>query len=309
MNRNLIIGSRGSKLALWQAEYIKTRLEATFPQIPVKIEIIKTTGDILQSVSLAKISGKGAFTKEIEEALLRREVDLAVHSLKDLPTRMPENLEIRAITERESPFDAVVLPLDAEYKINSIKDLPEKAVVGTSSPRRQSQIKSARPDITFVEIRGNVDTRLRKLDAGECDALVLAHAGLRRLSLDARVSAVLSADEMLPAVGQGALGIEIRTNDEEISAIVKTLNNVPTEAACTAERAFLHSLGGGCQVPIAGFAEVSGEEIVLRGLVAAPDGATVFRGKMRGKIAAAELLGISLAENLLAEGARDILFS
>ncbi|HEX8339126.1 MAG TPA: hydroxymethylbilane synthase, partial [Pyrinomonadaceae bacterium] len=252
--REIIIGSRGSKLALWQSEWVRARLEAFDPGVRVRIEIFKTTGDVRLDVPLSTIGGQGAFTKELEVALLNRRVDVAVHSLKDLPTVTPEGLSITATPEREDPRDALVLRAGSATGTNSIKGLAEGAVVGTSSLRRIAQLKHLRPDARIKDLRGNVDTRLRKLDEGEYDALILASAGLRRLGLGGRISAAIEPGEMLSAVGQGSLGVETRTDDEETNALVARLDDPRTRAAVLAERALLRSLGGGCQVPIAAHA-------------------------------------------------------
>lgn len=307
MKEHLIIGSRGSKLALWQAEWTKARLEELHPQTKVSIEIIKTSGDLEQRAPLAVIGGKGVFTKELEEALLDRRIDLAVHSLKDLPTQLPEGLSIASITEREDTRDALVLREGLQIEQPSIKDLPEGLVVGTSSMRRLSQLKFLRPDLMVKDIRGNVDTRLRKLDAGEYDLIILASAGLRRLGLAHRISAPVDVADMLPAVGQGALGIESRSGDDETNDLLAPLNHAETRAACTAERSLLRALGGGCQLPIAGYAVVNGERLHLEGLVAEPSGATIIRDSTDGAVTDAEQLGNELAQRLLKGGADALL--
>src|ERR687886_1219277 len=237
----LVIGSRGSKLALWQSEWVKARLEALGAGASVRIEIFKTSGDVMRDVPLALIGGQGAFTKELELALLDRRVDIAVHSLKDLPTVVPEGLSITATPEREDPRDALVLRAGADAEGASLKSLAAGAVVGTSSLRRIAQLKHLRPDLRIKDLRGNVDTRLRKLDEGEYDALILASAGLRRLGLAERISAAIEQEEMLSAVGQGSLGVETRSDDEETNALVARLDDPRTRAAGTAERALLRS--------------------------------------------------------------------
>jgi hydroxymethylbilane synthase len=307
MKDRLTIGSRGSRLALWQAEWTRARLRELHPQVEVSIEIIKTSGDLMKTQPLAVIGGKGVFTKELEEALLDGRIDLAVHSLKDLPTVLPEGLTIAAITEREDVRDALVLRADLKLDQPSIKNLPEGFVVGTSSPRRMSQLKFLRPDLSIKDLRGNVDTRLRKLDAGDYDAIILASAGLRRLGLAERISAPVDVEEMLPAVGQGALGIETRCDDEEILKLLAPLNNQQTRAACTAERAFLRALGGGCQLPIAAHAAVNDERLRLEGLVARPSGETVIRDSIEGAAADAKEMGGELAARLLKGGAELLL--
>ncbi len=303
----LIIGSRGSRLALWQAEWAKERLSALHPRLSIRIEIIKTTGDKLKDVSLSVIGGRGVFTKELEEALLDGRIDLAAHSLKDLPTRLPENLSIAAITEREDPRDALVLRAGSLPAATSLKTLPPGATVGTSSLRRRAQLIHLRPDLRIKELRGNVDTRLRKLDAGEYDALILASAGLRRLGLGDRISAYLEPEEMLPAVGQGALALETRADDEQAMRLVAALDHAPTRAACEAERALLRELGGGCQVPIAAHAITTEDRLRLEGLVAGVNGATVIRERIETEIAGARQAGAELAARLLQRGAGALL--
>src|SRR5262245_52165053 len=246
MSRSLVIGSRGSKLALWQAEQAKARLLDLHPEIDVRIEIIKTTGDV-KTDPLSVIGGKGVFTKELEDALLDGRIDLAVHSLKDLPTILPDGLAISAICKRDDPRDALVVRDELKARAGSILNLPEQAVVGTSSQRRVAQLKSLRSDVVVRDVRGNVDTRLRKLDEGQYDALILASAGLRRLELEDRINAAISMDEMVPAVGQGAIAIETRADDAFTLAMTSGLDHRETRLACLAERAFLRSLGGGCQ--------------------------------------------------------------
>jgi hydroxymethylbilane synthase len=303
----IIIGSRGSKLALWQSEWVRARLEALDPTVSVRIEVVKTKGDVMRDVPLSTIGGQGAFTKELETALLERRVDVAVHSLKDLPTVVPEGLAITATPAREDARDALVLRRDADASRASIKNLPERAVVGTSSLRRIAQLKHARADVEIKDLRGNVDTRLRKLDAGEYDALILAAAGLRRLGLGGRISAAIETDEMLPAVSQGALGIETRADDGRTNALVARLDDARTRVAVLAERALLRSLGGGCQVPIAAHAVVTGGRLRLDGLVAALDGGEVIRDTVEGDADAAVLLGERLAARMLERGAATLL--
>ncbi|MBV8859086.1 MAG: hydroxymethylbilane synthase [Acidobacteria bacterium] len=305
--REMIIGSRGSKLALWQAEWVKARLEALDPEVRVRIEIFKTQGDVRTDVPLSTIGGQGAFTKELEVALLERRVDVAVHSLKDLPTVTPEGLSIKATPEREDPRDALVLRAGSAARADSIKSLADGAVVGTSSLRRIAQLKHLRPDVRIKDLRGNVDTRLRKLDGGEYDALVLASAGLRRLGLGDRISAAIEQAEMVSAVGQGSLGIETRSDDVETNALVARLDDPRTRAAVTAERALLRSLGGGCQVPIAAHATVQGGGLKLDGLVAALDGSRVLRESFEGDAGEAARVGEELAARLLERGAGEML--
>jgi hydroxymethylbilane synthase len=305
--REIIIGSRGSKLALWQSEWVKARLEALDPGVEVRIEIIKTMGDVRTDVPLSTIGGQGAFTKELEVALLDRRVDVAVHSLKDLPTVTPEGLAITATPEREDPRDALVLPAGPAARANSLRALAEGAVVGTSSLRRIAQLKHLRPDVRIKDLRGNVDTRLRKLDEGEYDALILASAGLRRLGFGRRISAAVAQEEMLSAVGQGSLGVETRSDDAVTNALVSRLDDPRTRAAVTAERALLRSLGGGCQVPIAAHATVEGGRLRIDGLVAALDGSQVLRDGLEGDATDARRVGEELAVRLLGRGAGELL--
>lgn len=309
MRHEIIIGSRGSKLALWQTEWVKSQLEALGAGVSVRIEILKTKGDVMRDVPLATIGGQGAFTKELEVALLERRIDIAVHSLKDLPTIVPEGLSIAATPEREDARDALVLPSGAAARRASIKNLPEGAIVGTSSLRRIAQMKHLRPDIRIKDLRGNVDTRLRKLDEGEFHAIILACAGLRRLGLAERISAPIETSEMLPAVSQGALGIETRADDAASNALVSRLDHAPTRAAVLAERALLRQLGGGCQVPIAAHATVSGDALRLDGLVAALSGGEVIRDLFEGEAANAEEAGAKLSARLSERGAARLLES
>lgn len=307
MKRQLVIGSRGSKLALWQAEWVRSRLEAAGAGTEVRIEIIRTEGDVRRDVPLAVIGGRGVFTKELEQALLERRIDVAVHSLKDLPTVVPGGLTVAAVAEREDPRDALVPRADKMHEGAAVKTLPRGACVGTSSQRRVAQLKFARPDLVVKDLRGNVDTRLRKLDAGWYDAVILAAAGLRRLGLAGRIGSYVSTEEMLPAVGQGALGVETRADDEEAIRLVRGLDHAETRAACEAERAFLRSLGGGCQVPIAAHASVRGGALRLEGLVAAPSGAKIVRDSVEGDARDAEAVGLALAERLRSRGAEALL--
>src|SRR5215475_2932679 len=308
---NLIIGSRGSRLALWQSNWVKDRLEETYSGLVINIEIIKTTGDKLTEASLAQIGGKGVFTKEIEEALLDYRIDLAVHSLKDLPTTLPPGLHIAAVTEREDVRDALIVREALRASVKLIEDLPEGARVGTSSLRRGSQLRNVRPDLRIIELRGNVETRLRKLDEGNYEAIILASAGLNRLGFDYRVTAYLSTSEMLPAVGQGALGIEARVDDHRANLLLEVLNHQPTRYAADAERAVLRSLGGGCAVPIAAFGHIKknriSQKLILDALVADVEGRRLIRHQIGGPVQQAEELGAKLAEMLIEAGARELL--
>ncbi len=294
----LRIGSRGSQLALWQANHISALLRERGHE--VELEIIKTTGDKILDVALAKVGTKGMFTKEIEEALLENRVDLAVHSLKDLPTELAPEFDVAAITVRENPCDAFL-----SRHFDSINDLPQKARVGTSSLRRQAQLKAMRGDLIIEPLRGNVDTRLRKMEEGQYDAIILASAGLNRLGLTRWIRQVLPAEIMCPAAGQGALGIEIRRGDAETLQHLEVLNHQPTRTAVLAERALLNELGGGCQVPIGAHAQVTADKVTLIGVVARPDGSTVLRETRLGSDPVK--LGQELGESLLERGGREIL--
>lgn len=296
MKTALIIGSRGSQLALWQANHIKSCLEALGAE--VRIEIIRTTGDKITDVPLAKVGGKGLFTKEIEEALLDGRIDLAVHSLKDLPTELPAGLTLAAVPERELPYDAL---LGAK-----LSEIPQGARVGTSSLRRSAQLRALRPDLVLENIRGNLDTRIRKLDEGQYDAILLAAAGLRRLGWENRIAELLPPEAMCPAVGQGALGIETRDHGPALE-ICRKLEHAPTRAAVEAERALLAGLGGGCQVPIGAHATVERGCLKLRAVVAHPGGSTILRHQCEGAADDAKSVGTQAAKALLDAGARDIL--
>ncbi len=293
----LTIGSRGSTLALWQAHWVCRQLEARGEIC--RIEVIKTTGDKITDVPLAKVGTKGLFTKEIEEALLDGRIDLAVHSMKDLPTELPDGLRIAAVPEREDPRDALVGC--------ALKELHPGAKVGTSSLRRVAQLRSLRPDLVIESVRGNVDTRVRKQEEGQYDAVVLASAGLRRLGREDRIAEALCTNVMCPAVGQGALAIETRFDGGSAERLCRALNHSPTERAVAAERAVLASLGGGCQVPIGAHAWLSGDLLRLIALVASPDGARIVRGTSEGSVTDAEKMGADLGRRLLSEGGRDIL--
>jgi hydroxymethylbilane synthase len=294
----LRIGSRGSQLALWQANHVAALLRAKGHT--VEIEVIKTTGDKITSVALAKVGTKGMFTKEIEDALHEKRVDLAVHSLKDVPTDLAQEFELAAIMKREDPRDAFI-----SVKFSSFEELPHGAKVGTSSLRRQCQLKSVRPDLEIFPLRGNVDTRIRKLESGEYDAIILAAAGVRRLGLETHVRARISADIMCPAVGQGALAIEIRRGDEQTKTLLAFLNDADTLAAIDCERALLGSLGGGCQVPIGAYAEKRGELLFLRAMVGRPDGSEILREQAEGTDGVK--LGRETAQALLWRGGDKIL--
>ncbi len=292
------IGTRGSQLALWQANWVKSALGERHPELQVELEIIKTRGDKILDVPLARVGGKGLFVKEIEEALLLRRIDIAVHSMKDMPAEIPEGLSVGAIPKRETPWDALVSRND-----QPLESLPSGSRIGTSSLRRAAQLKHANPALKIEPLRGNLDTRLRKLHEQELAAVVLAAAGLQRLGLNRHVTEIMELDAMVPAVGQGALCIEVRDNDPRIGPLVAGLDHQPTRAAVLAERAFLRRLEGGCQVPIAGYARLDGGQIVLTGLVASVSGRKMIRDEISGAAQAAAELGTRLAERLLAGGA------
>jgi len=294
----LRIGSRGSQLALWQANHVAALLREQGHT--VEIEIIKTTGDKITSVALAKVGTKGMFTKEIEEALHDHRVDLAVHSLKDVPTELEQEFELVAIMKREDPHDAFI-----SVRFSSLDEVPHGAKVGTSSLRRQCQLKSVRPDLEIFPLRGNVDTRIRKLESGEYDAIILAAAGVRRLGLETHVRSRISADIMCPAVGQGALAIEIRRGDQQTRTLLAFLNDADTHAAIECERALLGSLGGGCQVPIGAYAEKRDSRLFLRAMVGRPDGSEILREQAEG--ADGVKLGREVAQTLLRRGGDKIL--
>ena len=298
----LTIGSRGSQLALWQANWVKDRLSARGHEVEVRI--IKTAGDKMQNVPLVQSGTKGLFIKEIEEALIEGSVDLAVHSMKDLPTDQPAGLAVVAVPEREDARDVFIAQSGKPWSA-----LPPRARVGTSSLRRQTQLRRLRSDLQFVPLRGNLDTRLRKLQRGDCDALVVAAAGVHRLGLRDRITAYFAPDEMCPAVGQGALAIEIRGDAAKVAESVKSLDHAATHCAVRAERAMLRHLGGGCQVPIAAHAGIEDGQLKLIGVVANLDGSRLIRSAATGPATDPEALGARVAADLLSQGAREILES
>lgn len=300
--RELVIGARGSTLALWQAEWVQARLRDLEPGLSISLKPITTTGDKVLDTPLATIGGKGLFVKEIEEALLRGEIDLAVHSMKDVPTRVPEGLEILAIPEREDPRDALI-----SREGITLAQLAAGSRIGTSSLRRQAQLLHGRPDLTIQMLRGNLDTRLRKLDAGEYDAIILAAAGLRRLGWSDRVTEYLAPEVCLPAIGQGALALEGRADDAVVRALAGHLEHQPTRIAVTAERALLERLEGGCQVPIAAYAVMDDARLTMTALVASVTGRRLVRDTIQGPVTEAHRLGVRLAERLLARGGGEIL--
>ncbi|MEG1727616.1 MAG: hydroxymethylbilane synthase [Acidaminococcaceae bacterium] len=302
MKQNMIIGTRQSLLALWQSNHIAQRLRQQYPQCQVTLKKIVTKGDRILDVPLAQIGGKGLFTKELETALLEEEIDLAVHSLKDMPTQLPDGLVLTAITQRANAGDAFV-----SNKHQRIEDLPPGAIIGTSSLRRRAQLLAARPDLQIVDLRGNVDTRLKKLDTGNMDAIILAAAGLERLGYGERIKEIIPKSYCLPAVGQGALAIETRTNDATMRGLLDFLNDEPSKQATDAERAFLGLLEGGCQVPIGVHAEVTDSLITIEAIIASLDGSVVLRDRITGPVTANISLGRTLGNNMLDNGGRKIL--
>lgn len=300
--KTLRIATRQSPLALWQAEFVKDRLQHYHPGLKVELITMKTRGDVILDTPLAKVGGKGLFVKELEIAMLEQRADIAVHSMKDVPVDFPEGLGLAVICEREDPRDAFV-----SNHYNSIDKLPQGARVGTCSLRRQSQIRERRPDLRIFDLRGNVNSRLQKLDDGQFDAIILACAGLKRLGFESRIRAAMAPEESLPAVGQGAVGIECRLDDAETLRLLQPLAHADTTSRVLAERGMNNRLEGGCQVPIAGYAELQGDQLWLRGLVGEPDGSRLVRAEIRGPRQQAEQLGRQLGEQLLNAGAGDIL--
>ncbi|MCH2048703.1 MAG: hydroxymethylbilane synthase [Trichodesmium sp. ALOHA_ZT_67] len=299
------IGSRKSQLALIQTYWVQEKLEKNFPNITFEVHKMSTQGDKILDVALAKIGDKGLFTKELELGMLQNETDLAVHSLKDLPTNLPEGLILGCVTERENPADALVL--HEKLKDKQLETLPEGAVIGTSSLRRLAQLRYHFPHLEFKDVRGNLNTRLAKLDAGEYDALILAFAGLHRLRMSDRIHQIIPPEISLHAVGQGALGIECRAGDNNILNLLKSLEHTATAQRCYAERAFLRELEGGCQVPIGVNTQIEGEQLTLTGLVASLDGKKLVKDIVTGATADAEQIGIELAQKLRKQGAQEIL--
>jgi len=302
MNKPIKIGTRGSKLALWQANWIKSALTGKYPSRSVELVPIKTKGDKILDVPLAMVGGKGLFVKEIEDALLNGHIDLAVHSMKDMPADIPNGLCIGAIPERENPRDVLI-----SKKKLKLSELKLKSKIGTSSLRRKAQLLFARPDLVVLPLRGNLDTRLKKLETEDLDAIVLAAAGVKRLGLEDRITEYLDEEIMLSAVGQGALCVEIRQNDPEIKALVLPLEHQQTRTIVMAERAFLHRLEGGCQIPIAAQGKITEDTLILSGLVADIDGTTIIKDTLSGKKHSAEKIGITLANRLLSRGAKEIM--
>lgn len=303
--RTVRIGSRKSQLALVQTYWVRDQLQQRFPGITFEVHTMSTQGDNILDVALAKIGDKGLFTKELELGMLNREIDFAVHSLKDLPTNLPGGLTLAAVTERENPADALVV--QEKYKGCQIDTLPAGAVIGTSSLRRLAQLRHRFPQYTFKDVRGNLNTRLAKLDAGEYDALILAVAGLQRLGMSDRIHQIIPTDISLYAVGQGALGIECRTDDADVISLLKAIEHIPTRDRALAERAFLRELEGGCQVPIGVHTQLDGETLALTGLVASVDGQQLLKDTVIGSANEAEQIGIQLAHVLRQRGAQEIL--
>uniref|UniRef100_B8HND9 Porphobilinogen deaminase n=1 Tax=Cyanothece sp. (strain PCC 7425 / ATCC 29141) TaxID=395961 RepID=B8HND9_CYAP4 len=304
-SRTIRIGSRKSQLALVQTYWVQEQLQKHFPDRSFEVHTMSTQGDKILDVALAKIGDKGLFTKELEQGMLSQETDFAVHSLKDLPTHLPDGLILGCITERENPADALVM--NEKYRDRPLETLPEGAVIGTSSLRRLAQLRHYFPHLTFKDVRGNVNTRLAKLDAGEYDALVLAVAGLQRLGFSDRIHQILPPEISLHAVGQGALGIECRSDDPEVLSLIKALEHQPTAWRCLAERAFLRELEGGCQVPIGVNTQLEGDQLTLTGLVASLDGQRLIKDQITGAATTAEQMGTELAQRLRQQGAEEIL--
>lgn len=301
-NVTVRIATRKSQLALWQAEYVRHQLLQFHPELQVELLTMTTQGDRILDSPLAKIGGKGLFVKELEQSILRGDADLAVHSMKDVPVELPPGLFISAILTREDPRDAFV-----SNRYATLADLPPGAIVGTSSLRRRCQLAALRPDLEIIDLRGNVNTRLGKLDAGDYAAIILASAGLKRLQMGARIRHPIEPDQMLPAIGQGAIGIECRQDDARLNALLAPLNDADTHIRVLAERAMNARLQGGCQVPIGGHAVMEHGRIVLHGLVGRPDGSLLIRGTMSGRPTDAAALGLALADDLLSRGASRIL--
>ncbi|MBT3046762.1 MAG: hydroxymethylbilane synthase [Candidatus Thiodiazotropha sp.] len=302
MSQTLTIATRKSPLAMWQAEHVAAALKKAHPDLRVELLGMTTQGDKILDTPLAKIGGKGLFIKELEQGLMSKEADIAVHSMKDVPVELPRGLHLPVIMRREDPRDAFV-----SNRYRHIDELPQGGCVGTSSLRRQCQLAEMRPDLVIKSLRGNVNTRLRKLDEGEYDAIILAAAGLKRLGFEARITALIGPEQSLPAIGQGAVGIECRVDDQRVNALIAPLHHADTAHCVHAERAMNQRLNGGCQVPIAGYAMLESGNLWLRGLVGEPDGSRIIRGEVEGTTQEADAMGRGLAERLLEWGADDIL--
>ncbi len=302
MKNNILIGTRGSALALWQAQWVKNQIKKNYPSVDVKIVKIKTKGDKITDRPLATVGGKGLFVKEIEQKLLDKEIDIAVHSMKDMPGDLPQGLIIGAVPARENPFDVIISKNGL-----TLAELPAGAKIGTSSLRRASQIKHTRPDIITESIRGNLDTRLKKLETGEFDAIILAAAGIIRLGMKKKITEYLGETTMLPAVGQGALCIESRHDDNETSLMLKPLNHMETNISITGERAFLKRIQGSCHIPVACFGKIENNNIILTGLIASENGKQIIKQTIKQNTNSAQQAGIDLADSLLSKGGREIL--
>ena len=302
MRSTIRIATRKSPLALWQAHFVQSRLQQLYPQLRVELLPMSTKGDKILDSPLAKVGGKGLFVKELEQAILAGDADIAVHSMKDVPVEFPDGLGLSIICERDDPRDAFV-----SSRFSSMAELPAGSRVGTSSLRRQCQLRASRPDLQILDLRGNVNSRLAKLDAGEYDAILLAAAGLKRLGLQERITTLLPPEQSLPANGQGAVGIECRLDDDELLTLLAPLEHGPTRQRVLAERAMNRALQGGCQVPIGAYAELEGDQLWLRGLVGSPDGRQILRAECRGAASDPVALGQTLAEQLLAQGAARLL--
>ncbi|MEN6413840.1 MAG: hydroxymethylbilane synthase [Veillonellales bacterium] len=302
MKKKLVIGTRGSKLALWQANFVADKIRQQYAGIEVSLKRVVTTGDKILDVPLAKIGGKGLFTKELENEMLAGEIDLAVHSLKDMPTELPAGLVLAAITKRADAGDALISP-----RYRTVDALPQGAKVGTSSLRRRAQLLKYRPDLQIVDLRGNLDTRLKKLETNDLDAILLAAAGLKRLNWERQITQVLPREICLPAVGQGALAIETRESDQDVLAVLEFLNDAETRFAAAAERAYLKKVEGGCQIPVGVYGMVSGRQLTLEAVILTVDGTRQVRDKVSGSCNKAAELGTALAEKMLAAGGREIL--
>ncbi len=303
--RTIRIGSRKSQLALVQTHWVQGELQKRFPEINFEVKTMESKGDKILDVSLSKIGDKGLFTQELEDDMLAGSIDFAVHSLKDLPTRLPDGLMLGCVSEREDPADALVV--HEKHAGKTLDQLPEGAIIGTSSLRRLAQLRHHFPSFKFKDIRGNLNTRLRKLDEGQYDAIILAVAGLKRLDMGDRIQQVVPAEISLHAVGQGALGIECRSGDEDILAVIKTLEHVPTAQRCYAERAFLRELEGGCQVPIGVNTVIEGNNLTLTGIIASLDGQTLVQDSISGPVDTADAMGTTLAKRAKEAGAQEIL--
>lgn len=302
MRSTIRIATRKSPLALWQAHFVQSRLQQLYPQLRVELLPMSTKGDKILDSPLAKVGGKGLFVKELEQAILAGDADIAVHSMKDVPVEFPDGLGLSIICERDDPRDAFV-----SARFPSLAELPAGSRVGTSSLRRQCQLRASRPDLQILDLRGNVNSRLAKLDGGEYDAILLAAAGLKRLGLQERITTLLTPEQSLPANGQGAVGIECRLDDDELLTLLAPLEHLPTRQRVLAERAMNRALQGGCQVPIGAYAELEGDQLWLRGLVGSPDGRQILHAECRGAASEPEALGQALADQLLAQGAARLL--